>query len=121
MENLSAYVLRRFILILEKYQEIDPMMAYLFGYHTAEELEHKGVCFDRYTDMYGHMPTTENSAHKNEWKTFNEMVLEDLFKSVLYFMAIDQLIGGKPITIDKNKLCEEFFWGFRYFCSLQFI
>ena len=46
LENFSAYVvLRRFSIILEKdYQNIDLMMAYLFGYHAAEELEHKSAC-----------------------------------------------------------------------------
>ncbi len=64
-------------------------MAYLFDYHTTKELEHKDICFDCYTDMLvGHMPT-ENSAHENKWKTFNETVLEGLYKSFLYFMAID--------------------------------
>ena len=46
LENLSAYALRWFLIRLEKdYKNIDPMMAYLFGYHGAGELEHKSVFF----------------------------------------------------------------------------
>ncbi|AAO89878.1 metal-dependent hydrolase [Coxiella burnetii] len=109
LENLSAYALRRFLIRLEKdYKNIDPMMAYLFGYHAAEELEHKSVCFDCYTEVYGCMPT-EEPKHASEWRLFNEKLMENLTESLLYFMMIDQLKRGEKVERDKEKLRKQIF------------
>ncbi len=109
LEHIAGFCLRRFSQLIESdYQSLEPQMALLFGYHATEELEHKGVCFDIYTSLYGHMPN-QHPKFLQEWEEFNRITLKNFERALLYFMMMDKVIQGELANIDREALHQRLF------------
>lgn len=99
-EHLTSYVSRFFLTLLDNnYGNMDPHLAYLFGYHAAEEIEHKGVIFDCYTELFGHTPF-QHEKHEEEWEWFNRQLRLNLTHGVYYFISIDNIMNDTKIDAD---------------------
>ena len=93
-EHCAATVGRYFLnLCQQSPTSLDPVTAYLFAYHAVEECEHKGVCFDCFTTLFGESPMAGASAQQH-WQQFTQKLQASTVHGVRYFMHLDHLERG---------------------------
>ena len=76
---------------------IDPAIAYLFGYHWAEEIEHKSLMFDIYHYLYQEFPQ-QYRLHNKLWPEFQSITIERFSAGTAYVSALDRLIYKTPLV-----------------------
>lgn len=89
------------------FMRINPSIAYLFGYHWAEEIEHKSLMFDIYHYLYGHFPQ-QYKLHHTLWPELQSVTIERCCVGVSYLSTLDRLIYKTPFVSQQaaeNILC----------------
>ena len=76
---------------------LDPGIAFLFGQHWAEEIEHKSLMFDIYKYLYGEVPQAYH-LHSKLWPEFQALSIERLALGTSYMSALDRLLYKTPFV-----------------------
>jgi uncharacterized protein len=101
-EHLASTVGRFFLSLLQQdAADLHEPTAYVFAFHAAEELEHKGVCFDCYQDIFQQSPIS-TSLHHQHWQEFLANLQQVLCQSLRYFFTIDRVQGHAGISSDEQ-------------------
>ena len=82
---------------INDFDSLDPGVGYLFGYHWAEEIEHKSLMFDIYKHLYNEVPQAYY-LHKKLWPEFQALSIERISLGTSYMSALDRLLYKTPFV-----------------------
>lgn len=101
-EHLASTVGRFFLRLLrDQSVAVHKPTAYLFAFHAVEELEHKGVCFDCYQEIFKQSPMS-SPEQRSDWSAFVKSWQDLLFQSLRYFFNIDRVCDNVRVLSDEQ-------------------
>ena len=91
LEHFTGVVGHRILTLIENnIENVNPTMAYLYGYHATEEMEHKGVCFDCYQHVFQQHPC-HTQQQRQQWVELSDYFNEQLVFAIRYFLNTDRI------------------------------
>ena len=83
-----------------QWDRLNQDIALLFSFHNVEEIEHKSLCFDLFTHLFGKAPNA--AEYQPEWKQFKKAMIDHSIHTTTYFTACDALLNHQPIPRQKT-------------------
>ena len=103
-EHITYHVACYFLGYLKQHHdEVDPVIAYMWGYHAVEEIEHKAVCFNCCLACFNTRAEMQQVIRKL-WPDCSGYIIQSLIKTLYYLVYRDSTLEERgKLTPDDMK------------------